>query len=183
MHRRLSLVLMLLSLPGVAAAAPPPAPGTANLVIASAKDLVLGAGTSVTTAGCPSGSSSLRSGGQHSKSTVTVATALSPGTTVTSVSFSYEYTTGYKGPMGANFSLAVGGTPVYTSPLLTLFPYTKAGDFSPATPVAAKGLAIKVAPGTGYQLAFSFQGNDQGWIFFVHKYFLRTENPETLNKC
>ena len=26
-------------------------------------------------------------------------------------------------------------------------------------------------------------GVSQGWIIFVQKYFLRTENPETLNKC
>ena len=80
---------------------------------------MLSGGTSVTTAGCPSGSSSIRSGNQHSKSTATVAMGLSPGITLTNISLSYKYTTGYLGPVGANFSLVVGETSVYASPLLT----------------------------------------------------------------
>ena len=62
--------------------------------------------------------------------------------------------------MGANFSLVVAGVSVYTSPLLTLFPYSKTGDFSPQQPVATKGLSIKVAPGTD-KLEFDFQANDR----------------------
>jgi sialate O-acetylesterase len=85
---------------------------------------------------------------------------LSPGITLTNISLSYKYTTGYLGPVGANFSLVVGETSVYASPLLTLYPYSKAGDFSPPTPVAAQGLSIKVAPGTD-KLAFDFQGGDR----------------------
>ena len=45
----------------------------------------------------------------------------------------------FAGPVGSNFSLVVGGVSVYASPPLTLFPYSKAGDFSPAVPVASKG--------------------------------------------
>ena len=59
-------------------------------------------GTSITNAGCPSGSISIRSGGNWGKkkhpvkSVATVAATLSPGSTVTGVSFSYAYTTGYR---------------------------------------------------------------------------------------
>eukprot|EP01048_Picozoa_sp_COSAG05_P002157 COSAG05_NODE_82_length_20915_cov_5.306399_4_plen_324_part_00 len=159
------LLLPLLHV-SVAAVAPlpssrvPAAPGTATFVIAATTDLVPGSATSVTTAGCPPGLVSLRSGGHHSTATATVAAALSPGITVTSVAFTYKYTTGYSGPVGANFSLLVGGVSVYASPLLTLYPYTRTGNYSPAQPVAVKGFAIKVAPGAE-RLVFDFQNNDR----------------------
>jgi len=144
----------------LAAAAASPPPPTSTFVIADATDVTMGRDVTITNAGCPSGSVSLRSGGQHSTSAATVTTALSPGITVTGVAFAYKYTTGYSGPVGSNFSLVVAGKSVFASPPLTLFPYSKTGDFSPATPVAAKGLAIKVAPGTD-RLVFHFQNNDR----------------------
>jgi hypothetical protein len=163
------LAMLLLSLPHVSCVAideppqsthAPAAAGTATFVIAVMTDLVPGGATSVTTAGCPPGSVSLRSGGHHSTATATVAATLSPGITVTSVSFAYRYTTGYSGPVGANFSLLVGGASVYASPLLTMYPYTKTGNYSPAQPVAARNLAIKVARGAE-RLLFRFQNNDR----------------------
>lgn len=157
-NKSITMLLLLLPLLGVlatAAAQPPQAPpatATATFVIAAATDLVM-YGTTITTAGCPAGSVSLRSGGQHSTSSAVAVKQLSPGITVTGVAFAYQYTTGYTSPKipisGSNFSLAIGGVGVYASPPLTLFPYSKASNFSPPTPVALKGLVHHVAPGAG----------------------------------
>lgn len=135
-----------------------------SMLVVGAKDLKVAgslSSTSITTAGCPPGKSSLRSGTQHVKSTASLVTTLSPGITVTSVAFSYSYITGYKGPVGAKFTLKVAGSDVYASPLETGYPYSKyGGGWSPENPAIAQGLSIKVAPDAN-TIEFDFEANDR----------------------
>ena len=136
---------------GSAAAAP------TELPLKGEADFRFSGGASVTT----SPKLSLRSGTPHSTSTAAVNVALSPGAVVDSVSFSYQYCTGYStSGAGTNFTLSVAGATAYTSPVLADYPYKKTGDpFSPAVMVSAAKLGIKV-PSSGISpIAFEFQNS------------------------
>jgi hypothetical protein len=91
---------------------------------------------------------------------------LSPGT-ITGVTFEYKYVTGYTGPVGANFTLEVAGTPVYTSPLLNKYSckscsndHGNDAEYSPPVAVTANGLSIAV-PSSGGGLVFKFHNVDR----------------------
>ena len=53
----------------------------------------------------------LRSGDTKSDASATMYLTLAPGT-ITGVAFAYQYVTGYKGTVGANFTLGIAGTAV-----------------------------------------------------------------------
>ena len=95
----------------------------------------------------------LRSGAVPQKGPVsaTLTLSLTPGTTITGVSFAYQYETGYKGTVGANFKLDVAGAAAYSTPTVNNYPYSKSGGigaYSPPVNVASKGLSIAV-PSSG----------------------------------
>lgn len=88
---------------------------------------------------------------QDAPVTATLKLSLTPGTTITGVSFAYQYVTGYKGTVGANFTLDVAGTAAYSSPTVNKYPFAPSrgsGAYSPPVNVASKGLSIAV-PSSG----------------------------------
>lgn len=63
------------------------------------------------------------------------------------MTFAYTYVTGFGGgTVGANFTLAVAGTAVYSSPILNKYPY--GGAYSPPVNVAWRNQSIAV-PSSG----------------------------------
>eukprot|EP00729_Bicosta_minor_P012061 gene12061-11421_t len=100
---------------------------------------------------------------QNGPVSATLGLSLTPGTTITGVSFAYQYETGYKGTVGANFTLDVAGTAAYSAPTVNNYPYSKSGGssaYSPAVNVASKGLSIAV-PSSGGGVAFNFHNIDR----------------------
>lgn len=75
------------------------------------------------------------------------------------MSFAYTYVTGYHGTTGANFTLDVAGTAVYSSPALNKYPYAKPAVYSPPVDAAANGLSL-VVPSSGGGVAFTFDNID-----------------------
>ena len=107
---------------------------------------------------------SVRSGDPKQHSSASVLRELLPGALVTSVSFHYQYNTGF-GPsgVGANFTLRIAGTSVYESPELTEFRYSQnRSNYSLPVTVDKAGLVIKV-PTTGgpTRLEIDFANNDR----------------------
>ena len=105
----------------------------------------------------------LRSGsctaGKNTTSTAALNLALTPGVAVDSLGFVYRYQTGYKGPVGMSFVVKVGGAVAYASPMISDYPYTKAGNYSPPVTVAKTGLGLKVSKGD--QIVFEFINVDK----------------------
>ena len=129
---------------------------TASFVVTAARDLVLGGGAIIQSAPL----TSLRSGSPGQHSTAAISVPLSPGTTLTGLSFAYRYDTGYghagDGKAGANFTVSVvstaaGGTtgtstPLYRSPHLVDFSYdADRTNYSAPVAVDAAGLSIPIA--------------------------------------
>ena len=121
-------------------------------------------GASVTT-NAPFGTA-IRSGAPHGDTSGAIAALLAPGVTVETLAFSYRQLTGYAatGP-GPNFTLTIAGTAAFRSaPLDHGHPYPPKGQscpngdcYSPAIPVEAAGLGIKVSTTAGPQrVAFEF---------------------------
>lgn len=151
--------------PAKAAAAAPPPP--------SATSTINGDGTTTTTftlttpgqaelIGCQiegSNPTYLRSGDVKSDGSATMYLTLTPGT-ITGVAFAYQYVTGYKGTVGANFTLGVAGTAVYSSPMLNKYPYSKPAVYSPPVNVASSELNIAVPPYNG-NVTFEFHNLDR----------------------
>jgi len=109
----------------------------------------------------------LRSGSTSQYTSATMDLKLLSGT-ITAVSFGYRYVTGYDmGTVGANFTLEVAGTPVYTSPLLKNYPCNPCANshgndsqYSPSVTAAANGLSI-VVPSSGGDVVFKFHNIDR----------------------
>ena len=81
--------------------------------------------------------------------------------TVASVALDYSYSRGYAGAKCSNFSVLVAGTPVYQSPELSLYPYSKAKpDYSPPVNVHQMGLDIAVPSSKASWIEFVFDNND-----------------------
>ena len=143
--------------PGPPSPPPSPAPGggtTSTFTFALAEQATLD--------GCQIEGSSpvyLRSGNPTFHSSATLDLNIAPGT-ITGVSFEYKYLTGYHGTVGANFSLEVANTAVYSSPLLNKYPYSKPAVYSPPVGVAVNGLSIAV-PASGGAVAFKFNNVDK----------------------
>ena len=107
----------------------------------------------------------IRSGGPHADTGCSIVALLAPGVTVETVAFSYRQLTGYAttGP-GPNFTLTVAGTTAFRSaPLDHNHPYPHKGTrctngdcYSPAIPVKATGLGIKVPTAGPQRVAFEF---------------------------
>ena len=107
----------------------------------------------------------IRSGGPHADTGCSIAALLAPGVTVETVAFSYRQLTGYAttGP-GPNFTLTVARTTAFRSaPLDHNHPYPHKGTrctngdcYSPAIPVKATGLGIKVPTAGPQRVAFEF---------------------------
>lgn len=83
---------------------------TTTFVIDEPTDLILGGGASLTSAP----RYALRSGNPPAHTSAAVRTVLNPGATVASVSFAYQYNTGF-GPtgVGTNFTFTVADKSVY----------------------------------------------------------------------
>ena len=155
----LSRAALLFSLVLVTAAAGSPQ-YTAQIVLASAKDFILSGGATITNAGCPSGSISLRSGSPTTVSMAAATTALSPGITIQSVALSYQYEAGYAGDTATKMTVHAAGSTIYTSPALDKYNYTKQGGFSPPVAVDATGLDIAVSGGAA-RVEMVFANNDR----------------------
>jgi hypothetical protein len=102
----------------------------------------------------------IRSGSPNTDSKVTSVPTLSPGVEIESVSFSYRYCTGFgtKGT-GANFTMRVAGSAVYSSPQLNDYPYHKSTDpkvYSPAVKVTNNQLKITVPSAGVSDIEFDF---------------------------
>ena len=125
--------------------------------------------------GAPGGMS-LRSGspGQTTGASFPSSMTLAPGSTVTGVSFSYRYVTGYErvpSGHGANFSVEISdldattndGTVVYASPPLTEYSYSQ-NESNYSTPVMAHWAGAAKIPtdaANGRRLQITFQNNDR----------------------
>ena len=135
----LALVALLMASDGAAAAAPE----TAQLVAKGAKDLALSGGATVLVEGVDT---CLRSGSPHQSPIAALVAPLAPGATVQSLSFSFEYTAGFSGADGSNFSVVIDDTVLYASGVLSNYTYKKAppGDYSPPILAQATGLSVAV---------------------------------------
>ena len=102
----------------------------------------------------------LRSGAPPQQTSASLVLKLAPGSTITGVSFAYEYVTGYSGTVGANFTLEVAGTAAYSSPVLNKYPYGKPSVYSPPVNAAVTGLNVAVPP-SGGDVAFTFDNVDK----------------------
>eukprot|EP01046_Picozoa_sp_COSAG06_P002943 COSAG06_NODE_108_length_23594_cov_43.013450_12_plen_1117_part_00 len=148
-------------------------PAATVLTLTSAEDFIgsggapmpVGEGDSASlTTNAPFGTA-IRSGGPHGDTGCSIAALLTPGVTVETVAFSYRQLTGYAttGP-GPNFTLTVAGTTAFRStPLDHNHPYPHKGTrctngdcYSPAIPVKATGLGIKVPTAGPQRVAFAF---------------------------
>ena len=116
-----------------------------TLIASTAADLRLSGGATVTA----NPLNSLRSGapGQHTAAAFTVP--LLGGVTLTGVSFSYRFSTGFGDTALANcsnFSLVVAGKTVYTSPHLTGHDYSsRHPNYSAPVLVTEPNLSLQVA--------------------------------------
>ena len=142
-------------LPSAAAAGPPPT----TFSLDGVTDATLSGGASFAAAPVPA----IRSGSPHQHSLVQFATPFSTaGVTVTGVALDYRYSRGYSGAKCSNFTVRAAGQPVYGSPVLSDYPYSKSKpNYSPPVHVDQKGLAIAV-PSTGEasHLEIAFDDND-----------------------
>eukprot|EP00937_MAST-01D_sp_MAST-1D-sp2_P005122 g5122.t1 len=134
----------------------------AAFVIDEPGDVILAGGAGVQAAPL----NSLRSGNPGYHTSAAHRQALNPGATVSRVSFSYRYDTGF-GPtgVGANFTLRVAGQAVYASPHLTDFRYGQnRSNYSQPVPVDAAALAIAVPTGAqaaAARVMLEFDNNDR----------------------
>ena len=149
---RLALALVLAS--GAAAA------DTTQLVVKGGADLTLSGGATVISEGFDT---CLRSGSPHQTPVVEIVKPLASGVTVQSLSFAFEYTAGWSGAGGSNFSLVVGETVLYASSALGKYTYKKAapGDYSPPIIAQATGLSIALPKSGVSRIELRFQNNDR----------------------
>jgi beta-glucosidase-like glycosyl hydrolase len=117
--------------------------GVDVVTIASAAELKTSLGAQVTT----NPLLNLRSGSPHTKSSAALTTLFKRGVKVDALSFSYRYETGFHGntTCGARFNVTIAGTTVYSSPLLTAYPYSHSKDpasYSPAVQVRVCGVGL-----------------------------------------
>jgi hypothetical protein len=144
------LAAALLPLASVAAMAAHPratAPLTSAFSLAGASDVVLSGGASLAAAPLPA----LRSGSPHQHSTAQFVTPFTPGVTITAVATC------------SNFTVQAAGSAVYSSPVLSDYPYSKSKpNYSPPVIVKQAGLSIAVPPakGAAAHLELVFDNND-----------------------
>ena len=154
------------------------APST-ELVLGS-HDFILAAGASIVAGhGAPTGVA-LRTGrpGQKSVASFPRTDAFASGATVTQISFSYRYITGFEtapSGLGANFSLSVadwteqaGGQALYTSPHYNDHSYAlNESNYSSPVHVHLTGLSIRVSDKLTSRLQLSFWNNDRNLQILV----------------
>eukprot|EP00039_Didymoeca_costata_P011270 m.157470 g.157470 ORF g.157470 m.157470 type:complete len:530 (+) comp15118_c0_seq7:815-2404(+) len=105
----------------------------------------------------------IRSGEPGQKSTATITSQFASGVVLQSMSFAYQYLTGYSPSSNisdsSNFTVSVFGKQIYQSPHLYNYSYdhNKSG-YSPPVPVLVKSLDLSV-PVNGAQIEFFFQNN------------------------
>ena len=132
-----------------------------DIVVArNPSDLILAGGASVNAAPL----NSLRSGNPGQHSTASFVTPLTPGATLQSIEFQYQYDTGFNGNtsagIGSNFTLSLGGFALYASQHLNDYSYgANRTNYSAPIPVRATGFSVTV-PVDGH-LEFSFDCNDK----------------------
>ena len=124
----------------VMAASAAASPGTmTSFRMVGSTDVILSGGASLQAAPVPA----LRSGAPGQHSLAQFASALSPGVTVTAMSFEYSYSRGYAGPHCSNFSVRVAGTPVYSSPVLSDYPCERTVRTYNPTASASSGSIVR----------------------------------------
>ena len=131
---------------------------TSSFALVGGTDVVLSGGASLTAAPMPC----IRSGSPHQHSLAQFVAPITPGVTITGVALDYRYSRGYSGAKCSNFTVRAAGEPVYGSPVLSDYPYSKSKpNYSPPVHVDQKGLAIAV-PSTGEasHLEIAFDDND-----------------------
>ena len=105
---------------------------------------------------------SYRSGNPHDHTFFKLVRKLVPGSTVTGLSFSYSYITGFSSGVGSNFSVSVAGTVVYSSPHLTDYMYAhNRSNYSKPVPVHVHGVSIQVPANATSYVAIEFDNNDR----------------------
>ena len=133
---------------------------TTSFKIRDGNDVILSGGASFAAAPLPS----IRSGSPKQHSLVQYITPLSPGVVIQEVAFSYQYSRGYSGATCSNFTLRAAGVPIYASPHLADYPYSKSHpNYSLPIVVKKTGLSIAVPPlekGTVSRLELAFDNND-----------------------
>ena len=160
-------VWLLAAVAAVVAAAPSDTQGTmlsnvaratAQLVAKGAEDLELTGGATVMSEGFDT---CLRSGSPHQAPIAALVAPLAPGTTVQSLSFTFEYTAGFSGADGSNFSVVIGDTALYESGVLGNYTYKKAppGDYSPPIRAQVTGLGVAVPKSGVSRIELRFQNN------------------------
>ena len=150
------MALLLAMMSGAAGAAAE----TAQLVVKGAGDLALAGGATVYNEGFDT---CLRSGSPHQSSVAALKQPLAPGATVQGLSFAFEYTAGWSGASGSNFSVVIGETVLYTSGALGNYSYKKAppGDYSPPILAQAAGRSIALPKTGASHVELRFQNNDR----------------------
>ena len=134
-------------------------PSSTILVASAAKDFLLTGGAQVTA----NPLTNLRSGNPQQRTVASFAVPLTLGVSISSISFSYRYMTGF-GPsgVGSNFSLVVAGRTVYRSPHLTDHIYSKSSptNYSTVVGVAAANLSLS-ATAANNRVSLVFDNNDR----------------------
>jgi hypothetical protein len=146
--------------------------GTTNLVVSSHDFLLTGGASFIPGHGAPTGMA-LRSGSPGQTTGASFPkTVLAPGATVTEISFSYRYISGYENEPsghGTNLSLfvndeplMVGGAPIYASPHYTDYSYSQNNsNYSLPVSVHVTGLSIPASAGFKSRLMLGFSNNDR----------------------
>lgn len=152
--------------------------GTTTLTVSSHDFILAGGAGFVSGHGAPTGMA-LRSGspGQHTAASFPKA-VLAPDSTITEVSFSYRYITGYGAAgsgHGSNLSLSVsdetlhvGGTVLYASPHYTDYSYSaNQSNYSAPVNVHVSGLSIQASVNFQSRLQLGFWNNDRNLQILV----------------
>ena len=131
-----------------------------SFIATSAHDFLLGGGASVTR----NPLNCLRSGSPNQHSSAAFVLPLSPGVTLTSISFNYRYTIGWGAPApgkGTNFSLRAASRTLYSSPAYDDYPYSKVHP-NYSLPVIFHADVSEPIPASGTtRLELLFDNNDR----------------------
>jgi sialate O-acetylesterase len=151
------ILAICLSLPSASALPASRVLLTTSFKAVGVTDVILSGGATFAAAPNPA----IRSGSPKQHSLVQFVTELSPGATVKELAFAYQYSRGYSGATCSNFTVRVAGSPVYASPHLSDYPYSKSHP-NYSLPIAVKktGLSIQVPSKGVSRLELAFDNND-----------------------
>ena len=159
------MALLSLFVAAAAASVAAAAPQSSTYTLTAASDFVLSGGAGVQAAPL----NSLRSGNPNGHSTAALAVPLTPGATISRVSFQYRYNSGFSetgANVGTNFTVRVAGQPVYASPHMRDYNYDQnRSNYSQPVPVDAAAISIAVPPASSAaapsRIELDFDNNDR----------------------